>query len=108
MLNDKTFLPTLIDAGHAVRIDDGEGTEICSLQGIIWITQAGDQRDIILHAGESFRLDRDGLALLVALEGPATARIVDLLDQTALDSLATAGVLADCACGQPATHALGA
>ena len=61
MLNDITFLPTRIATGQPMRIVDGTGTEICNVEGAVWITQAGDPRDIVLAAGERFRLDRGGL-----------------------------------------------
>ena len=98
MLNDSTFVPTLIEAGHSIRIEDGDGTEVQSLGGAVWITQEGDQRDVILHPGESFTLDRNGLTLLVALEEPAIARIVGPADRAILRDLVAVGVVnASCA-----------
>ena len=70
-----TCIPTLIAAGQSIRVEDGTGTSIRALDGTIWITQEGDVRDVVLRAGQSFTLDRGGLALLVALETSAVARI---------------------------------
>ena len=49
------------------RIRDGEGLILLCLKGAVWLTQEDDARDIILTAGESFTLDRKGLAVLYAL-----------------------------------------
>jgi hypothetical protein len=46
-----------------LRIEDGRELLVHVWQGTLWITQEGDARDILLQAGQSFRLDRDGTAL---------------------------------------------
>jgi hypothetical protein len=56
------------------RIEDGAGSLIECLSGVLWITQHGDHRDITLVGGEEFRLDRDGVAIVYGLE-PARMRI---------------------------------
>jgi hypothetical protein len=50
------------------RIEDGAGSLIECLSGVLWITQNGDQRDITLERGQRFWLDRDGLAIVYGLE----------------------------------------
>jgi hypothetical protein len=50
------------------RIEDGAGRLIECLSGALWITQYGDHRDVTLEPGQSFRLDRDGLAIVYGLE----------------------------------------
>ena len=45
----------------------GRHTIVCQ-SGSLWVTQYGDRRDILLAAGESFVLDRDGLTLVQALQ----------------------------------------
>ena len=47
-----------------LRIEDGRDLLVHVWQGSLWITQEGDRRDILLQAGQSFRLDRDGTALV--------------------------------------------
>lgn len=42
------------------------GLYLLCREGIVWITQEGDARDIILQAGEEFRLDRPGLVIVQA------------------------------------------
>ena len=76
MIHDPIFLPTLIEPGQSKRIVDGKGTVVRCIKGNIWITQAGDVRDIVLVPGQRFALDRNGLALLVALDQPAVAEVV--------------------------------
>lgn len=61
--------------GEVHRIVDGRGTLIASLGGNVWITQDGDERDVVLEAGKTFRLDRQGLALVTAL-GPAMVAVL--------------------------------
>jgi hypothetical protein len=52
--------------GGRLRIVDGRGLLIHVWQGSLWITQERDRRDIVLEAGDSFRLDRKGVALVKA------------------------------------------
>ena len=49
------------------RISDGKGLQITALSGVVWVTQADDNRDIILARGQSFIIDRDGLTVVFAL-----------------------------------------
>ena len=52
--------------GSVMRIENGRGRWIEVMHGTLWITQDGDPGDVVLQAGEAFRLDRDGTALLTA------------------------------------------
>ena len=60
-----------LNTGELLDIDDGEGFTVECLEGAVWITQSNDPRDIVLKAGESFALDKPGLALVCAAAGPA-------------------------------------
>jgi hypothetical protein len=51
--------------GH-VEVIDGRGASVRCLLGALWLTQDGDPRDIVLTPGQSFTLDRDGLAIIFA------------------------------------------
>lgn len=51
--------------GH-VGVIDGRGALVSCLRGAVWLTQDGDPRDIVLTSGQSFTLDRDGLAVIFA------------------------------------------
>lgn len=46
---------------------DARGSQINCCRGALWITQDHDLRDIELSPGESFTLDRDGVAMVSAL-----------------------------------------
>lgn len=54
-----------------LRLRDGRDVVVGVDTGTVWLTQDGDVRDIILRAGESFRVDRGGTVLLQALEDAA-------------------------------------
>ena len=107
MLDSAPLVPTLLAAGQSLRILDGEGTLIQSLDGNIWITQAGDVRDVILRAGQSFSLDRNGLALLVALEQPAMAVIIEPHKDEALPAPVVCSDFCPSLVDRQAAHALG-
>jgi hypothetical protein len=51
--------------GH-LEVTDGRGMSMRCLAGSLWVTQDGDPRDIVLTPGETFTLDRDGLAIVYA------------------------------------------
>lgn len=63
--------PIRLPRGAVRRIEDGEGRRITTLAGAVWITQAGDHRDVVLACGQPFVLDRPGLAALYALRPAA-------------------------------------
>jgi len=64
-----------LKTGELLDIDDGEGLGVECLEGAVWITQSNDPRDIVLNAGQSFTLDKPGLALVCAAAGPATVAV---------------------------------
>jgi len=64
-------MPLLRD--EQLRIENGRDLLIHAWQGSLWITQEGDTRDVVLHAGQSFRLDRDGVALVKCWENAVVA-----------------------------------
>jgi hypothetical protein len=53
--------------GSTLRVDDGKGMLLYVWHGSVWLTQERDPRDHLLKAGESFRIDRAGTALLSPL-----------------------------------------
>jgi hypothetical protein len=57
---------TDLPRGSTLRLADGQPRVIDVFQGQVWITQDGDPRDVILEAGESFRIEGRGLTLLQA------------------------------------------
>jgi hypothetical protein len=67
--------PVRLNTGELLDINDGEGFTVECLDGAVWITQSNDPRDIVLGAGESFVLDKPGLALVCAAAGPAAVAV---------------------------------
>lgn len=53
---------------QVVKVRGGLGHSIVCDGGSVWVTQEGDPRDVILNAGEAFKLERKGLALVLAFE----------------------------------------
>jgi hypothetical protein len=66
--------PVRVPAQSVHRLEGAKGLQITAVSGTVWVTQANDPRDIILTRGQSFILDRQGLALAYALR--ETAAIV--------------------------------
>jgi uncharacterized protein YjiS (DUF1127 family) len=62
--------------GEALRLRNAAGRHLAVLQGAAWVTQDGDARDAVVGSGESFRFDRDGLALVMPL-GAGTRLILE-------------------------------
>jgi Protein of unknown function (DUF2917) len=56
-----------LTAKKLVHLHDAQGHSIASVRGTVWVTQSNDVRDIVLEPGDSFELDRPGLALVTAL-----------------------------------------
>ena len=54
--------------GSLVLIENGRGMLIEAWDGGLWITQAHDTRDYFVGPGGSFRLEREGLVLVSALQ----------------------------------------
>jgi uncharacterized protein YjiS (DUF1127 family) len=57
--------------GKPLRLQDAAGRHLSVIDGTVWVTQQADPRDPVIAAGETFRFDRDGLALVTPLGGPA-------------------------------------
>jgi hypothetical protein len=64
-----------LGTGKLIGIDHGEGSRVNCVEGAVWITQSNDPRDIVIKGGESFVLDRPGLALVCAAAGPAVVAV---------------------------------
>jgi hypothetical protein len=65
-----------LQPGKSLDLRGGHGTTLTAMDGNVWITLAGDRRDIILQPGQSFVIDRDGLTVASALGGSATVTVV--------------------------------
>jgi hypothetical protein len=53
--------------GNVARIEDARGTTLRVETGSVWVTQDGSRDDVLLDAGESFRIERDGTTVLSPL-----------------------------------------
>jgi Protein of unknown function (DUF2917) len=67
----------LVQLNHhgLLDINDGQGLAVSCVEGTVWITQSNDPRDIVITAGQSFLLDKQGLALVAAPAGQATIAV---------------------------------
>ncbi|HEX5959207.1 MAG TPA: DUF2917 domain-containing protein [Hyphomicrobiaceae bacterium] len=63
--------PVRVPARTVHCIDGTKGLQVTVLSGLVWLTQANDRRDLILTRGQSFILDRKGLALVYSLKDAA-------------------------------------
>lgn len=54
--------------GELVHLDGARGTALRVTRGTLWITLEDDVRDVVLAAGDTFTVDRDGLTLVEAQE----------------------------------------
>lgn len=52
------------------RLSNGRGKRVRVESGTAWLTQADCNDDVILRAGESFCIERDGATLISALNVP--------------------------------------
>ena len=59
---------------QTLEIEQPLGFRIVCRSGSLWITQDGDQRDIIVESGDAFEFDRPGVAIVNAFK-PATVSV---------------------------------
>jgi hypothetical protein len=60
-------MPTIdLQRGRVVHVREGRGTTVTAWTGVVWITEQDSRRDVILTPGQSFTLERPGLALVQA------------------------------------------
>jgi hypothetical protein len=89
MATHPSEMPLHLASREVLNIHNGTGLLVRSLHGALWITQENDSDDIVLEDGESFVLDRPGLALVSAIAGPAD--IVITSEPTAADRARSTG-----------------
>lgn len=53
--------------GSVARIENGRGMRLRVETGSVWVTQDRSTKDVVLEAGESFRIELDGATVLSAL-----------------------------------------
>jgi len=84
MHTDLNLAAASLERGQLQRVQDARGSLVLCLSGSLWLTQEGDNRDVVLEAGDEARIDRDGLSILSALDDSS---FVLSHDRTALDLL---------------------
>jgi len=55
-----------LDRHKLLRIYDGEGMRLTPASGVVWITEEESANDTILLPGDSYQLEKPGLALVHA------------------------------------------
>jgi quercetin dioxygenase-like cupin family protein len=62
-----------LERGGLLPLHDGAGATVVCVEGELWITQEHDGEDVLLSAGESLRLSRNGRTVVQALRGSHVA-----------------------------------
>jgi hypothetical protein len=68
-------MDAMLVGSEVFRLEDARDLQVRVESGTVWITQERDTRDVMLRAGESFRFDRNGTALLSACGRIAHVRV---------------------------------
>jgi hypothetical protein len=63
-----------IPAGGLVALP-GKAPRVDCVEGTVWVTQAGDERDVILRAGMTFAARGRGQVVVQAVDGAARVRV---------------------------------
>lgn len=66
----------LLERRQTIELIDAAGATAALEKGCLWITMDGDRRDIVLGAGQSWTVERNGRTLLHAA-AQSTLRITD-------------------------------
>ena len=62
-----------LERGGLLPLHDGAGATVVCVEGELWITQEHDGEDVLLSAGESLRLSRNGRTVVQALRASRVA-----------------------------------
>ena len=54
--------------GQVLRVRDGAGSTICAREGVVWLTEENSASDVLLAAGQCFRLGKPGVTLVQAFD----------------------------------------
>jgi len=65
---DLTQANIRLEPQRELSLVDAAGVEITCHRGAVWLTTEGDPRDIVLVAGDSHAVRRNGITLINALE----------------------------------------
>ena len=60
---------------QTLKVVDGAGSTVTAVEGSVWITEENRPNDIVLEAGNSYRLRERGVALVNSLGGAAAVSL---------------------------------
>jgi hypothetical protein len=86
MNTDLKLALTHLARGELLQLRKGSGKGVAVFDGHVWVTQDSDPEDHVLGAGESFALDRPGLAIVQALSD-ASLLVFDVDTRSGPDAL---------------------
>jgi hypothetical protein len=55
-----------LSRGELLALDDARGTTLRVSRGTVWVTQEKELQDVVLTAGDTWAVERDGLTLVEA------------------------------------------
>ena len=67
--------------GEIVKLDGARGTMLRVTRGVLWITLEDDSRDVVLAAGDTFTIDREGLTLVEAQDATSVCVLARHADE---------------------------
>lgn len=62
-----------LERGGFLPVHDGAGARVVCLHGELWVTEEQAGEDVVLRAGDSFRLARNGRTVVQALSASRVA-----------------------------------
>ena len=68
-------MDAMLVGSEVLRLENARDLQVRVESGTVWVTQERDTRDVMLQAGESFRFDRKGVALMSACGRIAHIRV---------------------------------
>jgi len=74
MLHQSTYRQIELGANEAVSLRRTKDCELRCVRGQVWITEENSHQDVVLRAGESYRLTRPGRTVVQSLGQHAGAQ----------------------------------
>jgi hypothetical protein len=74
-MSDRLSKTVDLCSGQILALDDARGTTLRVSRGLVWVTQEKELRDVVLGAGDTWVVERDGLTLV----GAHAATALDLV-----------------------------
>ena len=77
MKTDLSSSTICLSPGQLLELRNARGRAVSSVAGELWLTQHDDTRDVVIRAGETYRVECGGVTLVQSLTGAASVRIED-------------------------------